>query len=361
MPGVNIVVKNETSGTNTDNEGKYKISVESGKTLVFSFVGFGSEERIVNKEKINVLMEEETLTIGENASIGSFPPPPPPPPTKIGDEVLNVVERQPEFEGGTKALLAFIQKNLKYPAAAARANVEGRVFIQFVVDKTGLVKDSKILKGLGFGCNEEALRIMKLMPRWKPGKQNGKTVAVRFNLPIQFQLKERAKVTRESTGYSISQDKFNVEGYQENVTRIRATVNENPLKEPLYFVNGQETTSVVKLEPDDILSISILKGENAVKKYGERAKNGAVEITMKVNFLKSTNDQTRQSLNLGVADSKKALYLLDGLEVSYEKMQDTTFLHPSNISNVNVLKGVSTEPYGEKGKNGVIIITTKKK
>ena len=295
MVAVNVVVKNESTGTNTNVDGRYRILVEKGKTLVFSFVGFGSEERIVNKEKINVLMEEETLTIGENASIGSFPPPPPPP-TKIGDEVLNVVERQPEFEGGTKALLAFVQKNLKYPAAAARANVEGRVFIQFVVDKTGLVKDSKILKGLGFGCNEEALRIMKLMPKWKPGKQSGKTVAVRYNLPIQFQLKERTKVTRESTGYAISQDKFNVEGYQENVTRIRATVNENRLVNPLYFVDGQETTSVVKLEPDDILSISILKGENAVKKYGERAKNGAVEITMKKKEIGLIKRETNMSL-----------------------------------------------------------------
>lgn len=109
-------------------------------------------------------------------------------PVNIEGEIFTVVEHTPEFKGGMKALGAYLQNNLKYPAAARKANVQGRVFVQFVVTKTGEVTNVKVLKGIGFGADEEAIRVVQNMPRWEPATQNGQRVNVQFHLPINFQL-----------------------------------------------------------------------------------------------------------------------------------------------------------------------------
>ncbi|GAB3703325.1 energy transducer TonB [Spirosoma flavus] len=97
-------------------------------------------------------------------------------------------EQQPEFPGGMDALRSFLGKNLKYPRAAASAGVSGRVYISFVVNTDGSLTDVQVLKGVGFGCDEEALRVVNKMPAWRPGKQSGRTVRVKYNLPITFTL-----------------------------------------------------------------------------------------------------------------------------------------------------------------------------
>lgn len=95
-------------------------------------------------------------------------------------------ERQPEFPGGTRAMYQFIQTNLRMPRRAKKAGISGRVFVSFMIKETGEVSDVTVLKKLGFGCDEEAVRIVRLMPRWKPGMQYDKIVRVRYNLPISF-------------------------------------------------------------------------------------------------------------------------------------------------------------------------------
>ncbi|GAB4042298.1 energy transducer TonB [Spirosoma jeollabukense] len=104
------------------------------------------------------------------------------------EEIFTVVEQQPEFTGGMAALGQYLQKNLRYPAAAQRANVSGRVFVSFVVNTDGSIQDVQVLKGLGFGTDEEAQRVVKGMPKWRPGKQSGRPVRVKYNLPINFTL-----------------------------------------------------------------------------------------------------------------------------------------------------------------------------
>lgn len=99
-----------------------------------------------------------------------------------------VVEEYPEFPGGMEALMDFLSKNIKYPEAAKEQGIEGRVFVTFVVEKDGSVNNVKVLRDIGGGCGEEAARVVKMMPKWKPGKQNGKVVRTQFNLPIQFRL-----------------------------------------------------------------------------------------------------------------------------------------------------------------------------
>jgi protein TonB len=171
------------------------------------------------------LMEEEVIPISQQA-----PPPPPPPPapttqiqiveddeeieeeliiedmevdeeTKIEavfeeveeevqeEEIFTIVEKMPEFPGGTEQLFKYLGKNIEYPPMAKDAGIKGKVYVTFVVDKDGSITDVKVLRGIGGGCDEEAIRVVKGMPKWNPGKQRGKSVRVQYNLPINFILK----------------------------------------------------------------------------------------------------------------------------------------------------------------------------
>ena len=96
------------------------------------------------------------------------------------------VEVMPEFMGGNAALIKYLQKQLRYPAQALRAGVEGKVFMSFTVNTDGTITDVSVLKGLGYGTDEEASRVIKQMPSWKPGYQNNHAVPVRYTLPITF-------------------------------------------------------------------------------------------------------------------------------------------------------------------------------
>ncbi|MPR31967.1 energy transducer TonB [Salmonirosea aquatica] len=104
------------------------------------------------------------------------------------EKTLLSAEQQPEFIGGSQAFAQFLQKNLRYPRAAAQAGIQGKVFVEFTVGTDGKIERAKAIKGIGFGCDEEALRVINLMPNWMPGKQSGRPVRVRFTLPIVFQL-----------------------------------------------------------------------------------------------------------------------------------------------------------------------------
>ncbi|MFT6815543.1 MAG: protein TonB [Sphingobacteriales bacterium] len=103
-------------------------------------------------------------------------------------EVFTIVENMPEFPGGEAAMRKYIGKNIKYPNLARENKVEGTVYIQFVINQNGEISDVKILRGIGAGCDEEALRVIKKMPAWAPGKQRGKPVRVQFTLPVKFKL-----------------------------------------------------------------------------------------------------------------------------------------------------------------------------
>lgn len=100
--------------------------------------------------------------------------------------VFTIVEKQPEFPGGFQALRNYLIKNVQYPPAANAAKVSGRVVVSFIVERDGHLTDPTVLKGLGFGCDEEAIRLINLMPRWTPGTQSGKPIRVKYNLPVLF-------------------------------------------------------------------------------------------------------------------------------------------------------------------------------
>lgn len=108
----------------------------------------------------------------------------------VDDEVFVVVEEQAEFPGGLDSMYAYIVKNLKYPELAKEKGIEGRVFVSFIIEKDGSISNVKILRGIGGGCEEAAVEMIKNMPKWKPGTQRGKPVRVQFNLPIKFELEK---------------------------------------------------------------------------------------------------------------------------------------------------------------------------
>jgi len=111
--------------------------------------------------------------------------------TADSDLPLLVVEKQPKYNGGYDAMLNFLKKNIKYPESAKKSGIQGTVYVQFVVEKTGKISRIKILRGIGKECDEEAVRVVNSMPKWIPGRQSGKTVPVMFQIPVRFQLSKK--------------------------------------------------------------------------------------------------------------------------------------------------------------------------
>lgn len=102
------------------------------------------------------------------------------------DAVYSIVSEQPSFPGGKQEMMKFISDNRKYPAEAKAKDIHGKVIVAFVVERDGSLSDVKIRRGIGYGCDEEAIRLIKSMPKWTPGKQNGKAVRVSMMLPVSF-------------------------------------------------------------------------------------------------------------------------------------------------------------------------------
>jgi protein TonB len=103
-------------------------------------------------------------------------------------EIFTVVESMPSFPGGDAARMKFLQENIKYPQMARESGIQGTVYVTFVVEPSGNVSDVRVLRGIGGGCDEEAVRVIQSMPKWEAGKQRGKSVRVQFNMPIKFTL-----------------------------------------------------------------------------------------------------------------------------------------------------------------------------
>jgi len=111
------------------------------------------------------------------------------PPAPKVEKIFSYVEKMPEFPGGEAKMYEFIGKNMKYPNKAKEANVHGKVYVQFVVEEDGKLSNIKVIRGIGSGCDEEAMRVVKMMPKWIPGEQRGKKIKVKFNLPFNFVLR----------------------------------------------------------------------------------------------------------------------------------------------------------------------------
>lgn len=173
---------------------------EKVKTTAFKKQTIVADDTPIAETPIPDQSDLSKVNIGAASIDGAFPdvpgttlPEPSPTSTDSGAaETITApfinVEIMPEYRGGTNEMFRFLGKNLIYPAAAQRAGVEGMVIVTFVVSATGQIEDATVLKGLGYGTEEEALRVIKKMPDWTPGRQNGKNVPVRYTMPIRFHL-----------------------------------------------------------------------------------------------------------------------------------------------------------------------------
>ena len=109
--------------------------------------------------------------------------------TKKNNMAYDVVEVMPQYPGGQIAMMKYIMENIKYPKQAMKEGIQGRVTVSFIVEKDGRVSNVRLLRSVQSALDKEAIRVVKSMPKWSPGKQNGKPVRVRFNLPVMFKLK----------------------------------------------------------------------------------------------------------------------------------------------------------------------------
>lgn len=129
------------------------------------------------------------ITAGTAVPVYTPPKPPDPEPIPEPEVPYKVVQKEPRFPGGDQARLQFLIDHIRYPSAAREVNIQGTVFVSFVVEKDGSITNISLLRGIGGGCDEEAMRVVGLMPRWEPGCQLNKPVRVQFTLPVKFILR----------------------------------------------------------------------------------------------------------------------------------------------------------------------------
>jgi len=208
--------------------------------------------------------------------------------------VFTSVEQVPVFPGGINAFEQFLGKNIRYPEAARNKNTQGRVIISFIVETDGTLTNFKVMRSVGDGTDEEAIRVLALSPKWTPGLQNGHRVRVAYTVPINFTLSVEKPEEEKKTGAvdeAGNQNKAIVLNQKTAPDTGKYILNLNgPLylssEAPLYVVDGLEVDNLTHLIPEDIQSISILKDKNSTALYGDKGKNGVILVTTKKKALK---------------------------------------------------------------------------
>lgn len=199
IPGVNVVCQGTTNATHTDMQGNFVLHVDAGDAVVvYSFVGYetavtrgAGEYQVRMKRKVFEISGEEDTPPGdvekpkkdsrEKQDIG--------PPGEQSEEVIYIVEDLPKFQGRShNAAKNYIQEHLEYPDEARQKGLQGQVFVEFLVDHKGKVKDAKVVRGVDPLLDMAALKAVSSMPDWTPGMQRGKPVSVLFILPVEFNL-----------------------------------------------------------------------------------------------------------------------------------------------------------------------------
>ena len=276
--------------------------------------------------------------------------------------IFEVVENMPDFPGGQAALMQYLAKNIKYPTIAQENGTQGRVIVQFVVNKDGSIVDAKVVRSVDPYLDKEALRVINTMPKWKPGMQKGQAVAVKYTLPVMFRL----------------------EGGEMKSSRT-VEMSRRPgslLDSALVIVDGKEVTQSIlnAINVDRIMSFSVLKDAASTAIYGERGKNGVILITLKEDkeeyhpsetyTLKNTNDPvvlgvkgtgkftTVNGVQGIYINSKKAnrgdvTFFVDGVKIDSSVADIGEVVPAERIESMSVEKGTD-------GK-GQIYITTKDK
>ena len=195
------------------------------------------------------------------------------------EDAFDVVEEMPEFPGGPKALMDYLMENVKYPKTAFDADIQGRVIAQFVVDKEGTVKDAHVVKSVDPALDAEALRVINNMPKWRPGRQNGKVVNVKYTIPVNFNLQGDDKKESSEVGLNVTPDGARSNNPSGNI-QIRYA---GTTRDPLFIVDGVKSSAerVKAMDAKTIDRMEVLNDKSAVEKYGDEAKGGVIIITTK--------------------------------------------------------------------------------
>ena len=323
--GASIVIRGTVIGTLTDVDGNFSIVANEGDVLLFSFVGMQAQSVIVPKggaKSMVVSMKDDVQNLDEVMVVGyaayedevveakSIKLPKEEKKENEEQVIFQVVEEMPNFPGGMNECMKFLARNIKYPVLAQEAKIEGRVIVQFVVDRDGSVNDIKVVRSISPQLDAEAGRVIGLMPKWNPGKQRGKAVAVKYTMPIQFRLQEpkaeekvvqaiTMKVDKEASQETVDAVKDHLRG---KVTRVNYEATEYGPVVQLGVRGskaGQGTDSVLivvddviqghgqkvmnSIQPQNIERIEVLKEKSAILAYGDKAKHGVIIITTKKN------------------------------------------------------------------------------
>lgn len=342
IPGATILIKGTTKGTVADMKGKFSIQVPASMkkaVLCVSFIGYKTifipENEFNSLLKISLPKEVIEITkVKSNSAKQTI---------RVDDETFIIVENMPEYPGGTKAMLKFIAQNMKYPVEAQKKGVEGRVVVQFLVTKQGKVEKAHVVRSVCKSLDAEAVRVVRMMPNWKPGKQRGKRVNVQYTIPVQFKLKgKKAKKPVKLTLNKLGSDKI------------------------MIIANGKEIDQKIlnALSPDKIESMTVIKDKAALKKYNAEDKEGVIIIKTKsehteINKALSQNTivKVKGEQKISNIDLDEVLLIVDGNKVEKATIEK---MDPNKIKEINVLKGkAAIDVYGEKAKKGVMVITTK--
>lgn len=291
--GASVIIRNTTTGTLSDENGKFTLEAPQGSVIVISFIGLQSCSLVVSPAegtsvmKAKIKMLEETTQTDEIVVVGYEKPEPESasqvkwykaeevakneknkpesaqqPQTGVKNNtvepVFTVVEEMPEYPGGMSELMKFIAQNIKYPADALQGKVEGRVIARFVVCKDGSISDIEIMRSVSPSLDAEAVRVLKLMPKWKPGRQRGRAVPVKFTVPVTFRL-EKPKTDAASPSVSALP------------------------KDVAVFVDGKRIgeKEFAAINPKQIELIKVIKDKSKLSEYGVTDKNGVILIKMK--------------------------------------------------------------------------------
>ena len=290
----------------------------------------------LSSAKVNDLVASMKTNLVETASVAVKD-------TLTPDEsVFEVVEQMPEFpDGGMAGLMEYFKKNLRYPEEAKKAGTQGRVVVQFLINKNGAISDASVLRSVDRLLDAEAVRLVRSMPKWKPGMQKGKAVTVKYTVPVLFKLED---VVSEAS------DKKN------DVIIVKGTHTD--YADMLILVDGREVTPEIlgALNPDRIHSFSILKEPADVAQYTtDESKKAVMLVTLKKEEpkpLAGTVSTIRVSDN-----ARKAQVVVDDKLVDEAAFKS---LSPDQFESITVLKPeTAVAIYGEAGKNGILVVRTK--
>jgi len=186
VPGVSILIPNTTMGFVTDSEGNYSITIpDSAKQLAFSFIGLQTQQvNLGNESTIDVQMPADVTQLSEVVVVGYGNA------KKDDDQEEKPIKLANPF-GGRRAYNKYLDKNLKYPEKALENKVEGKVTVQFIVDLTGNLKDFAVIRGIGYGCDEEVIRLVKEGPRWNPTLQADTPIESTVRVRLRFRLPKK--------------------------------------------------------------------------------------------------------------------------------------------------------------------------